>query len=160
MCSSPTLWKGVPLLCQFKADCHDAKLPSDLLKSFCAESIKLSFNHALSLKRISLSEYFKWSSLFFIHVAASVTTFWSWLSSETIITCSFIYFLQYTRSIISHEYSCGERINQADLQFLSPYWAIFITTQLAGPNAAVIFRTLTFTFPLKVDFGRASIGCM
>ena len=96
----------------------------------------------------------------FIHVVASVTIFWSWLSSGTLIICGFICFLQYTRSIINHEYSCGERINQADLQFLSAYWAIPVATPLADPNAEVIFCQLTFYFPLKVDFGRASIGCM
>ena len=99
MCSSPILWKVVPLLCQFKADCHNAKLPSDLKMHFYAESIELSFNHVLSLKGISLSDYFKWKSLFFIHVATSVTIFWSWLSSVTIITCGCICFLQCTRSI-------------------------------------------------------------
>ena len=166
MCYSPTLRKGVPLLCLFKTDCHDAKLPSDLQMSFCAESIKLSFNHALPLKRISLSEYFlKYNYhlkviITFIHVVVSVTIFWSWLSSGTLIICGFICFLQYTRSIINHEYSCGERINQADLQFQSAYWATSIATPLADPNAAVIFCQLTFIFPLKVDFGRASTGCI
>ena len=59
MRSSPSLWKGAHLLLQFKKDCHDAKLPTDLQMSLCAEAIKLSFHHALSLKIISLSEYVK-----------------------------------------------------------------------------------------------------
>ena len=154
------LWKGVPLLCQFKADWHDAKLPSDLRWFF----VQSPLNYRLTMHFHSREYLYRNTSsdnhYFFIHVAALVTIFWSWLLSGTLIVYGFICFLLYSRSIINHEYSCGKRINKADLQFLSAYWAMSIATPLADPNAAAIFRTVTFTFPLKVDLGRASIGCM
>ena len=153
------LWKGVPLLCQFKADWHDAKLPSNLRWFF----VQSPLNYRLTMHFHSREYLYRNTSsdnhYFFIHVAALVTIFWSWLLSGTLIVYGFICFLLYSRSIINHEYSCGKRINKADLQFSISILSDVHCNATSGSKCSCHFSHTDFYFPIKGWF-RKSINWM